>query len=83
MKILRSAVISAFSAFVTPSCTPIKSLLHRMPSESQATSESALQPKPLVSNAFAYARFVALNLSVAKSMELSVAEVENILFENS
>lgn len=54
-----------------------------MPSESQATFESALQPKPLVSNAFAYARFVALNLSVAKSMELSVAEVENILFENS
>jgi|GEM_PF-7069008 len=28
-------------------------------------------------------RYVALNLSVAKSMELSVAEVENILFENA
>ncbi len=80
---MRSVLVSAVLAFSTASCTPIKSLFQSSPSQSQSTPQPAQQPKPLVSNAFAYARYVALNLSLAKSMELSVAEVENILFENA
>ncbi|MEN9530491.1 MAG: hypothetical protein RI932_2364 [Pseudomonadota bacterium] len=65
-------------------CTPIKSWFAGKTNTPQSTPAKATeQPKPLVSNAFAYARFVALNLESSPSKELPPAEVERILLQSS
>lgn len=65
------------------SCTPFTSWLKSSAKDTQSATSSKEQPKPDVTNAFAYARFVALNLDASQKRDLAPEAVESILLENS
>lgn len=74
-------VLMAAAVVLHSGCTPLASWFKS--SEHQNTAQSASE-RPLVSNAFAYARFVALNLSAAPRQEAWTDEsLRKVLKDNA
>lgn len=90
MRLGLSQAIAMVCFLAAPACTPLKKLLSSGTGETHSAqsvpesagtsnSETQTQPRPLVSNAFAYARYAALNLADHATNELSDAQVRDTL----
>jgi hypothetical protein len=70
-------------------CTPLRSFFQSKKNEHGQEQRSALQPKPQVTNAFAYARYVALHMNSQKNAmagvekNLTPEEVQEALFSQA
>lgn len=71
-------VVGSFS-FFADGCTPLRSFFQLNQSGNEQTKPSPTQPKPQVTNSFAYARYVALHLKAPHAPE----EVKEALFSHA